>query len=94
MIYRSNYKQSIYDIVTENFGTLNNLIDVIRVNRLEFDSSLLLGTELVINAENKGILDIKKDIKEKGVFYNNYDSLPKLGEGIGFMTIGTTNIVG
>lgn len=94
MTYKSNYKQSIFDISAEQFGTINNVADIVRKNRLVFDGALPTGTNLDIATDGKGILDVKNEIQKRDIYCNNNDTLPIIGQGIGFMIIESTNIVG
>ena len=94
MIYKSKYKQSIFDIAAENFGSLNNVVDIVRANRVTFDSSIVTGTELVLLTDDKGDEDIKRQTITNGFNNNNYDPLPQTSTGIGFMIIESTFIIG
>ncbi|GAG76978.1 unnamed protein product, partial [marine sediment metagenome] len=67
----SKYEQSIFDIVAECFGTLDNLIDVIKDNRISLSANLQVNTELIINSEGLGDADIKKAILNQGLQFNN-----------------------
>lgn len=72
----SRYEQSIFDITAENFGTLDNLIDVIVDNQLSLSANLQVNTEIEINNENLGDSDVKSAILNQGLEYNNkYESL-------------------
>jgi hypothetical protein len=72
----SRYGQSIFDITAENFGTLDNLIDVIKDNRISLSANLLVNTPIEINNENLGDADVKKAIINQDIRFNNkYKSL-------------------
>jgi len=63
--------QSIFDIVAENFGTLDNLIDVVKDNQISLSGNLQVNTEIVINNEGLGNADIKKSILNQKLEFNN-----------------------
>lgn len=63
--------QSIYDITAQNFGTLDNLVDVSNDNGLSLSGLLTTGQELTINNSGLGEADIKKYINENEITFNN-----------------------
>ena len=67
----SKYKQSIFDIVAENFGTLDYIVKVANENGLSISDNLPAGTSLEINSKNLGEADIKETIINKGYTFNN-----------------------
>jgi len=83
----SKYKQSIYDIVAENFGTLDYLVKVSNENGFPLSDVLSTGTELIINNEDLGNKLIKEAVVNNGYSFNN-NYVSKLL----FLTIDTTLI--
>lgn len=78
-IKSSRYGQSIFDMVCEGFGTLDNLIDVAVANRISISGNLQVNTQLQIDTENLGEDNIKKAISNQGLkFNNNYVPLSTL----------------
>jgi hypothetical protein len=89
----SKYQQSIFDITAENFGTLDNLIDVIRDNRISLSDNLLVNTELAINSENLGDADIKNAIINQGLEFNNkYEAAATLTVDTTLITVDSIEI--
>ena len=84
----SRYGQSIFDITAENFGSLDNLSDVIKDNRVPLTARILPNTPFLINSENLGDADIKKAIISQGLSFNNkYEAANTLtwdGTGVTF----------
>ena len=71
----SKSKQSIFDIVSENFGTLDNLIKLSDDNSISISGNLLSNTELTVNNTGLGEADIKQEINDtKLTFNNNYQT--------------------
>lgn len=70
-IKSSKYEQSIFDIVLENFGTLDNLITVSVDNERSLSDNLLVNTHLEINNDNLGNSNIKKTIVNQSLSFNN-----------------------
>jgi len=64
-------KQSIYDVTVQKFGTLDNLIDVSNDNDLSISGLFSAGTDLTINNTNLGEDDIKREILDKNLTFNN-----------------------
>jgi len=67
----SKYKQSIYDMVAENFGTLDYLVKVSSDNGFPISDLLNTGTSLIFDNENLGNKTIKEAIINKGYNFNN-----------------------
>lgn len=89
----SRYQQSLFDITAENFGTLDNLINVIVDNQLSLSANLQVNTEIEINNENLGDADIKNAILNQGLEYNNkYESAATLTVDTTTITVDSTVI--
>jgi len=72
----SKYQQSIFDITGENFGTLDNLIEVCKDNQLALSDYLRPNTSLEINNTDLGEKDIKQELIDlKQTLNNNYQPL-------------------
>jgi len=63
--------QNIFDITIAEFGTLDNVIDLISANGLTFNSKLNSGQELVINNSGVGNEKIKNFVTLRNIRYNN-----------------------
>jgi len=71
MNYQVKEGQNIFDVCLQNFGTLENLFDLLSVNNINVNSNLSSGQILVINNESVGNELIKSTIiKENLVFVN------------------------
>lgn len=89
----SKYQQSIFDLTAENFGTLDNLIDVIRDNRISLSANIQPNQEFIINSEGLGDADVKKAIINQGLQFNNrYESAATLTVDSTLITVDTTKI--
>ena len=89
----SRYKQSIFDIVAENFGTLDYIVKVANENGLSISDNLPAGTSLEINSKNLGEADIKETIINKGyTFNNNVDDIDYLTADTTLFTADSTMI--
>lgn len=64
-------KQSLYDIVTENFGQIDNLVKLSNDNGISISEDLTTGQDLLINNSGLGEEDIKKKISEQKLTFNN-----------------------
>jgi len=72
----SKYKQSIFDIVAENFGNLNYIVKVSSENARAISDILNTNTSLIINNSNLGDSLIKEAIANNLlIFNNNYVSI-------------------
>lgn len=70
---QSKYKQSLFDITSQNFGTLDNLSNVVRDNLISLSDNLTTGTSLIIDNTDLGEADIKQEISDaEKTFNNNY----------------------
>ncbi|KKN36707.1 hypothetical protein LCGC14_0770950 [marine sediment metagenome] len=63
--------QNIFDIATENFGTLEQLFVLLNDNNLAVNAKLISGQELVINKINVGDENIKNFITLQNITLNN-----------------------
>ena len=68
---RVQYKQSLPDIVLQNFGNLNYLVQVANDNNMSVTENLTAGDELVINSEGIGDKGVKNSIIEQSLTFNN-----------------------
>ena len=64
-------KQSLFDIAAQNFGTLDNIVKLSDDNTLSISEALVVGSEITINNENLGEADIKQEIINKSLTFNN-----------------------
>ena len=64
-------RQSIFDIAIQEFGTLQNLFDILKDNNLTLDSQLSGGQELIINNEGKGVENVKQVMLLEEIQPNN-----------------------
>ena len=87
----SRYKQSIPDMVAENFGTLDNMINFIIDNRISLSANIQTNTEFIINNEGLGNAEIKKAILNQGLEFNNrYEPASTLTADTTLYTADTT----
>jgi len=63
--------QSVFDITTQEFGTLEELFTLLVDNDLNANSKLISGQELIINKIGKGEENIKSFITLGGIVFNN-----------------------
>jgi len=75
--------QSIYDVCLQEFGTLENMSDLILENELNFNSKLKSGQQINVDNIDKGSSDIKSFTKTENIVYNNaqVEQLPPLAGG-------------
>lgn len=67
-------RQTVYDISIQEFGTLENLREVIFNNELPFDITLAQGDELEVEKVGVGNEDVKDFYRINGIFpQNNWD---------------------
>lgn len=69
MIVKDN--QSIFDIVTQEFGTLDELFTLLVDNNLNANSKLISGQDIIVNKIGKGDENIKSFIALGGITFNN-----------------------
>jgi hypothetical protein len=79
-------KQNLFDVSLQNFGTLDNIVKLSNDNSLSISDQLTAGTELVIDNEGFGEEEIKAEIADKSISYNNYY------EAFSYITVDTTLI--
>jgi len=67
--------QSIYDIVVQEYGTLENLGDFLTENpQILINDELESGQEVLINKDNRGDEDIKAEYIKLNFVTNNKDN--------------------
>lgn len=92
---KSKYKQSFFDITTENFGSLDNVITVASENNHSISKNLKTNTDLIIDNENLGESDVKAEINNNRITFNNhYDALIYTTADNTLITSDNTNITG
>ena len=69
MIAKEN--QSIFDVVAQEFGTLDELFTFLVDNNLNANSKLTSGQEIIINKVGKGEENIKSFIALGRIVFNN-----------------------
>ena len=90
---KSKYKQSLFDVSSENFGTLDNLITLSNDNNISLSKYLKTNTELLIDNENLGDADIKKQIIDDSLTFNNdYEALIFITVDSTIITVDSTII--
>ena len=65
-------EQSIYDVILQEFGTLDEAATMLADNDLSFNSKLSSGQELVINNTGVGDNRIKNFVILKNKRFNNF----------------------
>ena len=75
--------QNIFDIVTQEFGTLEQLFTLLNDNSLAVNAKLISGQELVINKINIGDENVKNFVVLQNITMNNNqgEKLPPLLAG-------------
>ena len=63
--------QNLFDIVTENFGTLEELFTLLNDNDLAVNAKLISGQDLVINKINIGDENVKNFVVLQNITMNN-----------------------
>ena len=63
--------QNLFDIVTENFGTLEELFTLLNDNNLAVNAKLISGQDLVINKINIGDENVKNFVVLRNITMNN-----------------------
>ena len=69
MIVKDN--QSIFDVVVQEFGTLDELFTLLVDNNLNANSKLISGQDIIINKIGKGEENIKSFITLGGIVLSN-----------------------
>ena len=67
--------QNIFDVTTEQFGTLEELFVLLIDNDLPVNTRIESGQELVINKVNVGDEDVKNFVVLKNITMNNFQGL-------------------
>ena len=75
--------QSLFDIATQEFGSLEDLFVLLTDNNLAINERLTSGQDLVINKTGVGNEDIKKFVTLKDITMNNFQGqkVPPLVSG-------------
>ena len=75
--------QSVFDIVTQEFGTLEQLFTLLNDNNLAVNAKLISGQDLVINKINIGDENVKNFVVLQNITMNNDqgEKLPPLLAG-------------
>ena len=63
--------QNIFDIVTQEFGTLEQLFTLLNDNNLAVNAKLISGQDLVINKINIGDENVKNFVVLQNITMNN-----------------------
>ena len=63
--------QSVFDIVTQEFGTLEELFTLLNDNDLAVNAKLTGGQELVVNKINVGDENVKNFVTLQNITMNN-----------------------
>jgi hypothetical protein len=75
MIVTVKNKQSLMDVTVENYGQIDNLVEVSSDNGKSISEVLETNEELTVNSENKGDQEIKDKITTQKLSFNN-DVIP------------------
>ena len=67
--------QNLFDISTQEFGTLEELFVLINDNNLAINTKLISGQELIINKVNVGNENVKNFVVLKNITINNEQGL-------------------
>lgn len=67
--------QNIFDISTQEFGSLEDLFVLLNDNSLSVNAKLISGEELTVNKVNVGDEDVKKFVVLKNITMNNAQGL-------------------
>ena len=63
--------QNIFDIVSQEFGTLEQLFTLLNDNNLAVNTKLISGQELVVNKINVGDENVKNFVTLQNITMNN-----------------------
>jgi len=63
--------QNIFDVATQEFGTLEELFVLLNDNDLSVNAKLISGQDLTVNKVNVGDEDVKKFVVLKNITMNN-----------------------
>ena len=64
--------QSVFDVQTQEFGSLEDLFVLLNDNDLSVNAKLISGQELTVNKDNIGDEDVKKFVVLKNITMNNF----------------------
>lgn len=67
--------QNLFDVTTEQFGTLEELFTLLIDNDLPINTRIISGQELVINKIDVGDEDVKNFVVLKNITMNNAQGL-------------------
>ena len=59
-------------MAAQNFGSLDNLVTLSNDNSISISDFLDTGTQLTIDNDALGVADIKQEIADTGVTFNNF----------------------
>jgi len=63
--------QNTFDVVVQQYGTLENLFDMFALNTIDINTDLVSGQTLVVETEGKGNNDIKNTFITSAHITNN-----------------------
>ena len=63
--------QNVFDIVSQEFGTLEQLFTLLNDNNLAVNTKLISGQELVVNKINVGDENVKNFVTLQNITMNN-----------------------
>lgn len=64
--------QNLFDISTQEFGSLEDLFVLLNDNSLSVNAKLISGQDLTVNKVNIGDEDVKKFVVLKNITMNNF----------------------
>ena len=75
--------QNLFDVVTQEFGSIEDLFVLLGDNNLAINDRLISGQDLVINNVGVGNEDVKKFVALKNITMNNFqgEKVPPLLSG-------------
>ena len=75
--------QNLFDVVTQEFGSLEDLFVLLNDINLSINDRLISGQDLVINNAGAGNEDVKKFVTLKNITMNNFqgEKVPPLLSG-------------
>jgi len=78
-IFNSKYKQNIFDIVVQLYGTLDNVVEFAVDNDIGLNDKINANTQLSYSdGSDDGLYNIKNAIARKEITLNNY-AIPLVG---------------
>lgn len=84
MIVTVKNKQSLMDVTVENYGQIDNLVEVSNDNGKSISEALETNSELTVNNEGKGDQEIKDKITTQRLSFNN-NKIPSIVLGSWFL---------